>query len=39
MVSFTCNTENPIKFLEWYNSVVTQGFINNFYNISLLDNG
>ena len=36
---FGYNTENPTKFLEWYNSVVTQGFINNFYNINLLENG
>ncbi len=39
MVSFTCNTENPTIFLQWYNSVVIQGILNNFYNVYLVENG
>ena len=39
MIAFSCNTENPISLLKWYNSVETQGAMNNFYNVQLIENG
>ena len=39
LITFFCNTSNPLQFLHWYNSVEVRARLYDFNNIKMVENG